>query len=196
MIIFISGKQGSGKSSLTQALRARIGMDAIIIRFATPLYEMMVACLQVCEKYSIPVDTKSKNGYLLQMLGKWGREYIGYDVWANSGAYQVNAIPKSMVCLIEDGRFENEFNIMNKFPDCISVRLDAPEQVRRPRTESWRATTNDISETNLDEYARLGRFQFYFNTETTPTSVIADRLMIEIDRIKQTRAKEWDELHG
>lgn len=196
IVVIVSGKQGSGKSSLCYELSQRLGLNGIVIKFAEPLYRAHYAVLNTLAEYRVPVDPNAKNGYLLQELGRWGRDRIAKDVWATCTANAVNEMPSSMIALVEDTRFENEFDIMTKFPHHITIRLDAPESIRQTRTNSWRENTMDISETNLDEYARRNKFQFYFDTNSMPTSAIADRIMERIDQIKQQRQTLLEESNG
>jgi len=172
MIVLISGKQGSGKTStaneLAEILKNTYGKLVLRTRFAQPLYEMHDKVLEVLEGYGVKRDLK-KDGPLLQLLGtEWGRKTIDENIWAN---LTYNKVMNSLddFAIIDDARFENEFDI---FPEseCLRVRLDAPEEVRKARCEMWRAETNHPSEIGLDSYAMAGEFDLYLDSANSPRS--------------------------
>lgn len=87
---------------------------------------------------------------------------------------------KKLIAIIDDCRFENEFDIMS---DALRVRLQASEEVRKARAEVWRTNTQHPSETGLDEYDEQGKFDMYFNTEgEVPAVHIATLIMAQLDK--------------
>lgn len=165
-LVLISGKQGSGKSSLARDL-GRVFMDMGVewerLFFAKPLYDIHDACLPVMKKYGIIPQDTVKEGPLLQLLGtEWGRKTRGENVWVDIVRRQVDALKGSNCFVtIEDARFENEFDA---FPDALRIRLDAPEEIRKARAESWRENTQHQSEIALDNYHALGKFDMTLDT--------------------------------
>ncbi len=82
-IIMISGKQGSGKTTLATALQNLIkekNVNCRVLKFAGPLYEMHDAVITIFEKYGIVIPKPFK--VLLQYLGtEVGRNSVDKDVW-------------------------------------------------------------------------------------------------------------------
>ena len=186
MIILISGKQGSGKTTvtgnLTAALQAK-GYEVTPVKFAGPLYAMHDAVLKVLAFYGVTRNIV-KDGPLLQMLGTdWGRKTIADDIWVQLAKNRVKdilttATNPNQAVIIDDCRFENEFDA---FPDAYKVRLDCPRDIRKTRCEAWRTDEMHLSETGLDNYAELGKFDAYFQSENLTSKDIADVLIRAID---------------
>lgn len=146
MIILISGKQGSGKTTLAKNLVERLG--AIHLKFADPLYEIHEAIRKVADKWQIPFD--QKEGRLLQLLGtEWGRACKGENVWCDALFNKVSVLEDNNIIIIDDCRFKNEFY---RFKDiAVTIRLVANENDRRKRADSFRDDTNHPSEIDLDD---------------------------------------------
>jgi hypothetical protein len=164
-IILISGKQGSGKTTLQKELYSTIERDgsALTMNFADALYEMHDAVLKVLHKYMDPRPIV-KDGPLLQLLGtQWGRETIDQDIWVKLMRKRVNKVGQSIThVIVGDCRFENEFDA---FPEALRVRLYCPEAVRKARCSMWRDNTEHASETGLDQYYLKNKFDLVLNTE-------------------------------
>lgn len=153
-IIALSGRQGSGKTTLSKAL----GYPTI--KFADPLYEMHDQIKDVLERYGYRQDRAKKYGPLLQYLGtEFGREQIGVDIWTSILARRLAALPFVNVC-VDDMRFPNEFDML-KSRGALMVRLEASEAVRKLRAEKWRPQVDHPSEVGLDGY----KFDLVLNTD-------------------------------
>jgi len=175
MVVLISGKQGSGKTATADALRdSLVGMGILVhrVRFAQVIYEMHDKCREVLKRYGITkYDYTKKDGNLLQQLGtEWGRETIYDDVWVDCGKNSVMKFLLSMinvgqkgVAIVDDARFENEFDCWSDIPH-LTVRLEAPEEVRKARAEMWRENATHPSEVGLDGYAAAGKFDITVDT--------------------------------
>lgn len=170
--ILISGKQGSGKTSLQNAVikdwSKKPGHVAYKLNFADILYEMHDAVLQVLHKYW-PQRDIVKDGPLLQLLGtEWGRNTIDTDIWVKcllQKAMNINRLAEtgaSELMVVGDCRFENEFD---GIPNALTVRLNADKEVRKSRCSMWRDRDDHPSETGLDEYATLGKFNVVLETD-------------------------------
>lgn len=174
-IVLISGKMGSGKTTTAKAVVDRLnakGIKATTIKFADILYEMHEAIRAVCNKYGVPFE--SKEGDLLQQLGtEWGRRKKGENVWVNATREKMRLLEFSgfEAFVVEDCRFKNEFSA---FPGALTVRLEAPEDVRKSRCDGWRDNTNHPSEIDLDGYSAEGRFHLKFTTNVIPVGEIVE----------------------
>jgi hypothetical protein len=178
MIILISGKQGSGKTTLASGLlefAAKRGFVPYRLRFAEPLYKIHDAALPVLKEIGFVPPDCTKDGAFLQVIGtEYGRKHHGENIWTDIVRRRVSktleADPKAFIT-IEDARFENEFD---GFPDAFRVRLEASEAARRERTHAWRDNTSHPSETGLDSFAGANLFDLYIDTgdDTAPIPAI------------------------
>ncbi len=178
-IILVSGKQGSGKSTLQAQLRlllAERGWSVEFVNFADPLYQMHDACRQILRARGRMDLVQPKDGNLLQLLGTdWGRKHLGENVWVDLlksyiaiRSSEFEGRTDKLVFIVGDCRFENEFRA---FPTAVSVRLECDKEVRRSRVSMWRENDTHPSETGLDHLAL--DFQMQFDTEFDPPDRIA-----------------------
>ena len=171
MIVMISGKQGAGKTSLSNMLLHRVKNDFFnvkVLKFASIIDEMHDSIREIQNKYMIPIreGCETKDGLLLQWLGtEWGRENHGENVWVEAMRRKVayaGGDHDDTLVIIDDCRFENEFDA---FPEALRVRLSCPPIVRRERAENWRDKESHPSEVGLDDFAAADKFDLYLNTE-------------------------------
>lgn len=153
-LILISGKQGSGKTTLQTGLAEkakRIGYHRIYnYNFADTIYGFQDYLLNQMERFT-GVPRVKKDGTLLQLLGtEWGRKTFGADVWCKivkkrieQNSYQ----DYNNLFIIGDCRFRNELDF---FPQALKVRLECSEEERKTRTKAWRDNTKHDSEIDLD----------------------------------------------
>jgi hypothetical protein len=195
-ILLISGKQGSGKTSNTNAIMEIVlglGYLPVIFKFARPLYEMHDAILPILHKYGIRPEAMTKDGELLQVLGtEYGRRRIRESIWIDVCRRQIDAYlnetgpgTEGRLAVIDDARFENEFDA---FPDAFRVRLEAPEEVRKPRCSYWREEVNHSSEIGLDQYMHMGKFDLVVPTDTASVESTSHLIRVEWFR---GDAEEW-----
>lgn len=153
---------GSGKTTTQNALVKRfidMGIYPRVINFASTIYNIHDYALKTMHNLGILTDVK-KDGKLLQLLGtEWGRS-IDPDIWVQATRATVDA-SIAPITIIGDCRFRNEFDA---FPDALRVRLHAPRIVRKNRCESWRDNEDHPSETDLDVYDVLHRFDLDIST--------------------------------
>lgn len=157
MIILLSGKQGSGKDTLSNALKAqiegRLKRKVYQHKFASTIYEMHDSVMAILKKYNVNHNI-TKCGPLLQYLGtEFGRATFGDNIWCEITRTMIRhdlSLGEKSVAIVSDCRFENEFNY---FPEALRVRLECNEALRKPRTHSWRPNTKHPSETGLDKFA-------------------------------------------
>ena len=167
MIIMISGKQGSGKSTITSVLLRSLSNDGFFAeecRFAGAIYDMHNFCLSYIKQRGIQVP--DKDGKLLQFLGTdWARKQYGENIWVDLLKTGILNDNHNDFYIISDCRFENEFDA---FPEAFRVRLECPEEIRKNRAHGWRENTEHPSETGLDGYAADHMFDLYINTSVVP----------------------------
>ncbi len=180
-IIMISGKQGSGKSTIMDNLiKLSIfkGMNAMDVRFAETIYNIHDYIRETLRFRGI--ERPDKDGRLLQLLGtEWGRDTIHPDIWVHAllgYIRNVAPVPKeNQLFVISDCRFRNEFDLV----DAFRVRLECDRDVRKQRCDGWRDTDTHISETDLDQYSAEGKFDLTINTETTNPVEVAELIYKE-----------------
>lgn len=184
--ILLSGKQGSGKTTLAELLVAELHKEkstrVFNLRFAETIYRIHDYARNVlaAKGLSHPPGKEEKDGDLLQYLGtEWGRHHYGSNVWVDCTLADIQRQTEiegrlfdKLYFVISDARFPNEFNA---FSSGLRVRLVASEGCRKRRAEMWRENTNHLSETALDEFANDGLFDLYLDTEqANPMACAAD----------------------
>lgn len=173
-VILVSGKQGSGKTTLAQALVHKFeqaGEVAMRVRFASTIYEMHDAIKRIAFQYGIPCE--EKEGSLLQFLGtEWGRKLKGDDIWVKALKKKMENMHQNMqpIFIIEDCRFKNE---LSAFPDAFKIRLRADEEIRKSRADGWRGNTQHQSEIDLDDVP-ITVFDLVVNTGPYKKEEVAD----------------------
>lgn len=170
-IIMLSGPQGSGKSSLALEIESQYKefkyQHIRTIKFADPLYKLQNFCLNFMAN-AIGTVPEKKDGELMQLLGDWAMSRFGLHVFSRIARKTVDeyiklAMPESLcLVVIEDCRMEHEFDA---FPEAYRVRLNAPEEIRKARTTSWRENTSHRSEVGLNNYEAEGKFDDLFFTD-------------------------------
>lgn len=184
-ILIISGKQGSGKTTLQKEVSRRwnnySGHRAMTLNFADPIYEIHDFSWNLLRRYGFELSHK-KDGRLMQLIGtEWGRENVDTDLWVKIAQKKIQkGIPGPVgyhpkaLWIIGDCRFENEFDA---FPEALKVRLECPEVVRKVRASMWREATGHPSEVGLDGYANQGKFDLLFDTETQDVNSCAEVIL-------------------
>lgn len=175
-VIIISGKQGSGKTTLMGELARSLGLQNMFpvdLIFADTIYKIHDFAIKLLKQRGIERNLV-KDGFLLQFLGtEWGRKTIDENVWVNclkgEMANWEKDLPKEdLIFLISDCRFQNEFD---GIPDAFTVRLEASTEVRKERCSQWRENDTHPSEIDLDGYAKQGKFTCYIDTEKSKSEV-------------------------
>jgi tRNA A37 threonylcarbamoyladenosine biosynthesis protein TsaE len=172
-IILISGKQGSGKTTLMNHVSAELRQMGLLpcpVIFAQTIYDIHDFALEVLRQRGVDRPGLVKDGKLLQMLGtEWGRN-IDENIWVKTllGEIEMKRTNRTTtyspkpVFIISDCRFRNEFDGV---PGALTVRLEASTEVRKERCSAWRDNDTHPSEIDLDGYAREGKFHLYLDTE-------------------------------
>lgn len=192
VVVLISGKQGSGKSTLAKnILRANLDETKRIgpghsLRFAQPLYEMHDAIRKVLMNYKYrKYDFEKKDGPLLQLLGtEWGRK-MNDQIWVELLMNKLNDISGDALVTVEDCRFENEFDAFEGRTDVLRVRLEASKNTRQSRCEMWRTNDTHVSETGLDRYAEMGKFDLVVNADELDENQVLETVLAKIKEVKE-----------
>lgn len=195
MILILSGKQGSGKSSIQAEIqkRAREKFEYVfLVNFADPLYVLHDFILNKMESaYGVPKPASNKDGVLLQLLGtEWGRKVHGPNIWVDIMKTRIaNPTNQRRLFIIADCRFENEFH---GFPEALRVRLYCDEAERKLRTHGWRETTNHASEIDLDKVHDAGLFDLYINTSGNNITIegAASLILAQLDKNSWVEKRE------
>lgn len=191
-IIIISGKQGSGKSTLQKALASEWqkrmkGGRAITVNFADIIYEMHDSVIGILERYW-PKRDIVKDGPLLQLLGtEWGRNTIDKDIWVKCLLAKIRILERqnshyeNLIFIVGDCRFKNEFDL---FSEALRIRLAAPLEIRKQRVSMWRDNDAHPSEIDLDSYSTDGKFDLILNTfgETINTQEHIELIMAQLQK--------------
>lgn len=194
-IMMISGKQGSGKTTLQNAIRQHMerafNVKTHEIRFAQTIYDIHNYARELLRFRG--VARPDKDGAFLQMLGtEWGRSQIDPDIWVKCALGEIANIapqPKEdTLFIVSDCRFQNEFNGVDSF----KVRLEASRDVRRARCDGWRENDEHPSEVDLDGFAREGYFNCYVDTEM-PLQTSVSHIMKRFDEFMLFDQKvDWE----
>ena len=183
-IVIISGKQGSGKTTIAHRVVQELwslGHKAVRFKFADTLYQMHDAVRGILKRNGLD-KTDKVDGYLLQLLGtEWGRKHLGPDIWVAATRVAVMDYwitnPDGIV-VIDDCRFENEYKIFIGEKDVwvMQVRLVAPVELRKKRAEKWRDNESHESETGLDGFGNEW-FDVVSDTSLESISSITGRIV-------------------
>lgn len=186
-IILISGKQGSGKTTLqkelSKTLFQRKNKRVETVNFADIIYKIHDFSLNVLGEHGIKRDIV-KDGTLLQLLGtEWGRNSINENVWPLALRNRIIKLQEKGVdvVIIGDCRFENEFFF---FPDALRIRLTASEEVRKLRCSQWRNNTDHPSEIGLDYLEMMNYFDATYDTALFGSEAITELVIDKL--IRQT----------
>ena len=179
-IILISGKQGSGKTTLSSGISDHCSKSHTGFFFGTKFADTIHAINDVVfeqlEVRGFKSETK-KDRELMQFIGAWGRKK-DENFWVDRTKNVVDQVIDQMETInadglpygviIDDCRFPNELTAFceERF-DVIKIRLECPEAVRKGRAEKWGNTEHE-SETALD--GCLDDFDFILMTDDVGSS--------------------------
>lgn len=142
LLIGISGKMGTGKSTVSHLLKAvfsesaKVGIESL----ATPIYK---AQNLLYTQYNIPLEG-DKDRDLLLSIGKWGRDK-NPDFWLEQFAKQVLK-SKYDIIICDDVRMKNEADFFKKHG--LLFRIEGEQ--RGDNVDPSKA--NNSTECDLDDY--------------------------------------------
>ena len=178
-IVLISGKMGSGKTTLARAIQEDHWDNVFLLNFADALYSMHDFCRRFLYDAGVLEPGETKDRKLLQWLGtEWGRE-IDKDVWVKILKRKIEAHEGlnlgDELFVVADCRFENE---VTAFPEAVKVRLECSREIRKARCSKWTETDAHPSEIGLDTYQD---WDLVLDTGTTSVEVCARMVL---DKVK------------
>ena len=162
LLIIISGKQGSGKTTLGNNLTKyyqEIITKTIHCTLAEPIYEL----------HNKLYETKNRKA--LQLIGDWARG-ICPDIFIKA---VISKIDKSNIAIVSDCRRLDEISALSSmgwFKSVITVRLDCDVDSRKLRCPAY-GSDNHLSETELDEF----NFSIRIDTNALTASEVMDRVI-------------------
>jgi phosphomevalonate kinase len=168
-IILISGKQGSGKTTLRENLVKYFEAKGNIVKYmklAKYIYEVFYAIKKTLQtnghfEYD-PVKLDQFDGELLQYIGtEYAQRKWGKTIWVDNLCQNILdiVIPREYI-IIDDCRFKHEISTIkeklnNEKMKIVTIRLEAPEQIRKVRAEKWRENISHPSEIDLNDYTEF-----------------------------------------
>ena len=186
LIVLISGKMGSGKTTLSEGLQQKLCVKNVTLqKFASILYEMHDHIIEVAKKYAIiKPDDNTKHKEILQFIGTdYFRKVFGQDVWVKAMVTKLHKVNKPII-IIDDCRFKNELAAFDKDYDVLKIRLECSKEVRKARCDCWRDNDTHPSETDLD----FEEFDLMINTERNSS---LETLEKAVEVIKETYNKAY-----
>jgi hypothetical protein len=190
MIILISGKQGSGKTTLSNGLMdlsRRHFVSSWPGGFAKAMRAIVQTMSLTAKSVGCPIPEKVETRELMNFIATtWGRG-INPDFWIPpviKDYKQIAELWKNrafFLYIIDDFRCLNEANAFNDLDDVYRIRLQCPEEYRRKRAKYWGDPTH-VSEVDLDNY---GNFDLTMDTlEATPEENANRAYELIMERIK------------
>ena len=147
MKIAISGPMGSGKSTIANMIKS--GNDKYIIySFGGKIKEIAY------DLFNMNKNIKDRS-LLINIADKM--RMIDQDIWAK---YIVKQIGDNPCCIIDDLRFQNELDILEKDDDWIYIILQIDEQKRLDRLRSLYTDNYDDHIKNMTHLSERGDLQF------------------------------------
>jgi len=148
MVVYaISGKCGSGKSTVGRIISSRLGL--LEVAFADNLKKVVeiITGEYPHDKTKLVKNLDMTNGQLLQCVGETMRT-IDKDIWIKS--LIVNSTGSDTSVVITDLRYPNELHALQEaFPDeLVTIRVNRPDSQRAKFTGN--RDPNHPSETGLD----------------------------------------------
>lgn len=158
-IIGISGKIGSGKTTLCKFLKdyaAQVGVNAEEVSFADPIKHTVASVfgVNIVDCYTQEGKNKKIEGFditvgqALQIVGATLRDAIDKDIWVKAAMKAINYQASTNIVIISDVRFPNEVEAIRKAGGFVVRLVGDPMGVR---ANSNRDLTHE-SETALDNY--------------------------------------------
>lgn len=156
MIIALSGKMGTGKSTLTNYLMSK-AKKPVVVKIAGPLYELQN---MIYNHLDLKLEGE-KDRPLLIALGMWARDK-DENFWTNIAINKAKKLSETHdLVLIDDCRFKNEGKAFDEIG--MLIRIDGVQRGSNLNPEAM----NHPSETDLDDYPFKYRVNNSISVEDT-----------------------------
>ena len=144
-IILVSGKAGTGKSTVAQVMSEVLVSNGILTNIVPVAYPVK-ECAR--EEFGWNGVKDDKGRALLQNIGQMGRDY-NPDIWISKiGVLISDMVWRTGCVIIDDWRYPNEYEYLkNQGFYVYSVRVNAPKHEALWSTEFY----NHPSETSLTD---------------------------------------------
>ena len=147
MKIAISGPMGSGKTTIANMIKKKYP-NYKVFSFGQKVKDIAVELFNM--------DKNNKNRSLLINIADKMRE-IDIDVW---GKYIINKTSNEEYCIIDDLRFQNELDLLQKDDEWVYIILYLDENKRLKRLkQSYPDNYNDHIK-NMNHLSELGVLKF------------------------------------
>ena len=169
MIVLISGKQGAGKTTLSNKLMEKARLNrayAYPTGFAAAMRVIVQGMHVLAKGQGCPIPEKIENRALMNFIATdWGRG-MDPDFWIPPARKAIKSIqdlwkdqPFHLI-LIDDFRCQNEAHALDDLDQVYRIRLECPEEFREKRAKYW-GSPDHFSEVDLDGY---DKFDLFLNT--------------------------------
>lgn len=150
MIIGLTGRMGSGKSTAVSILECLNRESTAVVKFAQPLYDLQEAAYKrIGSVYQRPFNF-IKDRKLLQWLGtEWGRGTISETLWVDLWSAETQHLLDMGTSLVvsDDVRFDNEAQMVKAMGgSVVQIISDATEK----RIDTKAGISNHASEAGVD----------------------------------------------
>lgn len=194
MYVLITGKQGSGKRTLTQELQkywGQRGMAVYSYDYLQAAYQMHDAVFMMGDQYKI-ARPAVRDMHLVQHLLSWGVKRDP-QFWGKAVKSQVanitdkwDALNLHYMAIIPGVAFKEDLPL---FPEAFRVRLECSLDARAARANGWGDVTHP-SEESMDGLAGRAYFDLTIDTETTTAAAAAEMVATAIKAKMSASFKE------
>lgn len=169
MIVLISGKQGSGKTTLANKLceKARMSRVYAYQTGSRKAIDTVINGISICAKgQGCPVPENINDKELIDLIHIWGKNHDDY-FWAHAvrkDILNVQELWKTQpfyLIAVDDIKCKPEMEAFDDLDAVFRVRLESPYSCRRTRVGEW-GDPDTLLETDLDDY---NNFDLTLNTQ-------------------------------
>jgi len=163
MIVLISGKQGSGKTTLSGKLREKARMNGVYAwpgGFGKAMRAIVASMQAVAKSVGCPVPDKVETRELMNFIAtSWGRK-MDPDFWIPPVIKSYEEIADAwknqidFLFIIDDFRCKNEAHAFDHLDNVFRIRLECAEEIRKQRAKYW-GSPDHFSEVDLDGYTNF-----------------------------------------
>ena len=139
-VVGLAGKIGSGKTEVSKYLSRKY--KAKEMKFSSILSDILDR---------LHLEKSREN---LQSLGESLRKYLGANVIVNAFEKDILMLSKNSIVVIDGIRYENEVEMLRRFPKNLLIFIDAPPKIRYHRCKK-RAEKVDEKEMSFEDFLKI-----------------------------------------